>query len=195
MDAAQPDIFCNVHKGIRSALFQACIALGRAGNDADRTAFARERLRNALRFVTHHGENEDLLLLPLLHERALAVFDRMERAHTVVNEALTTLRTRVDGTHVEELYLLTSRFIVLYLEHMREEEQELDPLIRASIPTDELASFGRRAVERTSPADQRLMLGFMLPAMTATDVDAFLSRVPVESRDELRRLACGLDET
>jgi hemerythrin-like domain-containing protein len=189
MAITQPDIFCNVHKGIRSALFQACTALGRAGDDAVSGAAARDQLRAALHFVEHHGENEDLLLLPLLRERAKLVFERMQRAHTSVNEALRALLANLDSLPMEELYLRASQFLALYLEHLREEEQDIDPVIRAHISVEELSSFGRRAVERTSPSDQRLMLGWMLPAMTAEDVESFLSRVPAESQQEMRKLA------
>ncbi len=72
---------------------------------------------------------------------------------------------------------------------MREEEQEFDIAIRAAIPADELAAFGRGSVERTAPADQRMMLGWMLPAMTRVDVEASFARLPPSVADELRSLA------
>jgi len=67
---AKPDLFSNVHKGIRRALFAACADLGRADGDAARELRARATLAQALHFVVHHGENENLLLLPILRERA-----------------------------------------------------------------------------------------------------------------------------
>jgi uncharacterized protein (UPF0128 family) len=189
METTAPDIFTNVHKGIRNALFAACTALGRAGDDDARSAAARAVLRDALRFVAHHGENEDLLLVPLLRERAPAVFERIEQAHGRVNEVLVALVASADVAPPQELYERTCGFLALYLEHMREEEHDLEPAIRAALSVEALAGFGRQSVERTAPADQRMMLGWMLPAMTRADVEAFLARLPAEVAEQLRPLA------
>lgn len=189
-----PDIFTNVHKGIRRALFEACTALGRAGDDRERDIAARALLRDALRFVVHHGENEDLLLLPLLEQRARAVSERIKGAHGRMHEALSALVTDLDAAPAHALYDRTCVFIALYLDHMHEEEHELEPAIRAALSVEELAGFGRRSVERTAPADQRMMLAWMLPAMTRTDVDAFLARLPAAVADELRPLAIAPGE-
>lgn len=184
-----PDIFTNVHKGIRRALFSACTALGRAGDDAARGAAARSVLAEVLRFVAHHGENEDLLLVPRLRSRAPAVAERIERAHHGVGEALAALAAAVEAMPLARLYAEACGFLALYLEHMREEEQELEPAIRAVLSPEELEGFGRESVARTAPTDQRMMLGWMLPAMTQADVDAFLGRLPPGLAATLRPLA------
>jgi hypothetical protein len=56
------------------------------------------------------------------------------------------------------------------------------------LSTDELSAFGRRSVERTALVDQRMMLGWMLPAITRRDEDAFLGRMPPALAAELRLL-------
>lgn len=192
MATIAPDIFTNVHKGIRNALFAACTALGRAGDDEARGAAARAVLHDALRFVAHHGENEDLLLVPLLRERAPEVWMRIQQAHARVNEELVALAAAVDAEQPHELYARTCEFLALYLEHMREEEHELEPAIRAALSVEALAGFGRQSVERTAPADQQMMLAWMLPAMTPADVEAFFARLPPESAERLRPLAGDL---
>jgi hypothetical protein len=172
------DIFTNVHKGIRRALFEACLALGRAGDSRDESAAGRRLLGEALRFVRHHGENEDELLLPLLRGRAPEIAARMEEAHRGIDGALTTLEERVAEARAHELHLQAGGFVALYLDHMREEEQALEPRIRAAVGADELAGFARESVERTAPADQRMMLGWMLPAMPRAEAEVFLKRLP-----------------
>lgn len=189
MPTENPDIFTNVHKGLRRALFFACTELGRAGDDEARGDAARVVLAEVLRFVAHHGDNEDLLLLPRLRERAPGVVERIERAHARVGEALAALVAGALTAPLPALYEGTCGFVALYLEHMREEEQELEPAIRAALSVEELAGFGRESVERTAPADQRMMLGWMLPAMTRADVDAFLGRLPAPMAQQLRPLA------
>jgi hypothetical protein len=185
----QPDLFTQVHKGIRNALFGAAAALGRAGDDPERQAKARALLRDALRFVIHHGENEDLLLAPLLAERAPSVHERMRRAHEGLTPRLEALLADAAVEHASALYPRACELVAHYLEHMREEEEDLEPQIRAAVRADELAAFGRASVERTAPADQRMMLAFMLPAMTRADVEDFLGRLPPELAAALRPLA------
>jgi hypothetical protein len=187
MTQPSPDIFRNVHKGIRKALFDACLALGRAEDDAELDRAARALLGDALRFVAHHGENEDLLLLPLLEARAPAVAQAMSLAHRELETALHALEEARSSAPAHGLYLASCAFAARYLEHMREEEQAHEPLIRAALAPDELAGFGQRSVARTAPLDQRLMLGFMLPAMRPADASSFLARLPPELAGELRR--------
>jgi len=186
MTTTTPDLFTNVHKGLRRALFTACTALGRAGEDERRGAAARSLLREVLHFTAHHGDNEDALLLPLLDAHAPAAGTRMRQAHGAIEEVLAALTAVVDTASTSELYARTCGFVSLYLDHMREEEQDLEPAILAAVPPADLATFGRRAVERTAPADQRMMLTWMLPAMTQSDADAFLARIPPALAEELR---------
>lgn len=183
-----PDIFSNVHKGIRHALFEACIALGRAGEDEALGAAARARLRDALHFVAHHGENEDVLLLPMLEQRAPAVFERIARAHATVNRELEALQRSVAGSSLVELHHRACQFTASYLEHMIEEECELEPSIREALSTEQLAGFGSASVARTSPADRPKMLTYMLQAMPRADAEALYARLPGDLREELRRL-------
>lgn len=189
MPATAPDIFTNVHKGIRKALFAACLALGRAGDDPAEDAAARALLREVLRFISHHGENEDLLLLPLLAQHAPAIFQRIHASHERIHAALLALLTEVEQAPPPALYAQACEFLAVYLAHMHEEEHELEPAIRLALTPELLVGFGRQSVERTAPADQRMMLGWMLPAMTARDADAFLSRLPPPLAAELRPLA------
>ena len=182
---AQPDLFSNVHKGIRRALFAACGELGRAEGDAERETAARATLAAALHFVAHHGENEDSLLLPTLRERAPQVFERMNSAHAALDEARIALTA---DQPISALYLAACAFTSQYLAHMDDEERVFEPAIRAVLSADEAIAFGRRSVERTTPPDQRMMLGWMLPAMTRSDADAFLSRVPPALAAELGAL-------
>jgi hypothetical protein len=180
--SAQPDLFTNVHKGIRCALFAACAKLGRADGESARELAARAALAEAMHFVAHHGENEDLLLLPLLRERAPEIFARMNRAHAALDEARGALTVYQPTA---SLYLVACAFTSQYLAHMDEEERQFEPAIRAVLSAEEATAFGRRSVERTAPAEQRMMLGWMLPAMTRLDADAFLGRLPPAFAAEL----------
>jgi hypothetical protein len=178
------DLFHNVHKGIRRALFDAAFALGRGDDDA------RERLRNALHFTAHHGENEDVLLVPLLAARLPSVAARMSRGHEAIDGMLHRLRRDMEGdTSLAELYARTCTFTSRYLEHIAEEEELIDPAIRAAYRDEELAFIGRESMARTSPDDARMMLALMLPSLTKEDTGGYLAKLPPALATELRRYA------
>jgi hypothetical protein len=178
-----PDLFTNVHKGLRHALFSACEALGSAAGEPKLEAFARSQLAEVLRFVAHHGDNEDTLLLPLLTERAPGISAQLKRAHAELDEAAMELRSE---RPCEELYRAACAFTARYLQHLDDEERLFEPQIRALLGPEEISEFGRRAVERTPPPEQRTMLGWMLPAMAPRDAQALLSRLPAPLAAELR---------
>ncbi len=185
MSTSQPDLFTNVHKGLRRALFASCTALGRAAGDTAREAAARALLTEALHFVGHHGDNEDTLLLPIVRDRAPHVFAAMTAAHAALDNARAALAMPLPAA---PLYLAACAFTSRYLAHMDEEERVFEAAIRAVLSVDEAAAFGRRSIERTAPVDQRMMLGWMLPAMTRGDADAFLGVSPPALAAELRPL-------
>lgn len=178
------DLFHNVHKGIRHALFDAAFALGRG--DAD----ARERLRNALHFTSHHGHNEDVLLVPLLAARLPSLATRMSHGHEAIDGLLQRLRRDIEGdTALPVLYARTCAFASGYLEHMAEEEELMEPAIRAVYRDDELAFIGRESIARTSPADAQMMLSLMLPSLTQEAAAGYLAKLPPALATELRSFA------
>ena len=181
----QVDLFTNVHKGIRSALFETCVALGKTPDDAVPSAL-RTQLRNVLHFIRHHGENEDLLLLPILEKAAPTVRARMREAHGEIETAILTLEARADHASATELYHRTCELASRYLEHMREEELELEPQVRQVLTIEQLESVARGSVARTAPADARVMLAWMLPAMHPADAREMMARLPEALRQELR---------
>ena len=181
------DLFHNVHKGIRHALFDAAFALGRGDDDA------RERLRKALHFTAHHGQNEDVLLVPLLAARLPSVATRMRIAHEAIDGVLHRLRRDLDGDmSLAELYARTCAFTSRYLEHVAEEEELIDPALRAAYSDEDHAFIGREAMARTSPDDARLMLALMLPSLTKEDASGYFAKLPPALAAEFRSYArCG----
>lgn len=168
------DLFHNVHKGIRRALFDATVALGRDDEGA------RALLRNALHFTAHHGENEDVLLLPLLAIRLPSIAERMRRAHDTVDHELHRLREDIDDAPLAHLYARACMFTSRYLEHIDEEEAVIDPAIRAAYASDELEFFGVQSVARTRPDDARMMLRLMLPSLPRVVADGYLAKLPAD---------------
>jgi hypothetical protein len=174
----RPDVFTNVHKGIRFALFGACTALGRAAGDAQAEREAREQLDRALRFVAQHGDNEDFSFLPLLDERAPRLAERIRGEHERIEEELAALRLALGQAELHGLYLSATRFLAHYLEHMAGEELELEAQIRAVIRDDELREAGKAAVSRTDPSARTMMIELMLAALPPVEAEALRARLP-----------------
>lgn len=181
------DLFTNVHKGIRSALFEACIALGKAPDDTVPAA-VRTQLHAVLHFIRHHGENEDLLLVPMLATSAPTVAARIREAHAQIESAIRALEAHVEHGSATELYLRTCELAARYLDHMDEEERVLEPQIRAVLSAEQLQEFGRGSIARTPPDQARVMLAWMLPAMPPAEAGNLLEQLPAELQRELRPL-------
>lgn len=187
--AGEPDLFTNVHKGIRAALFEACLRAGRTGEADACAGDVRAFVQDVLRFVVHHGENEDLLMVPSMEAHLPRVARAMSEAHRALEAEIAALREAAVRLPMDELYLALAEFTARYLDHMLVEERDVDPALRRVLDADTLAGFGRDAVARTAPADQRMMLGFMLPAMTPDARAALLARLPAPVADALRHEA------
>ena len=139
-------------------------------------------------FGAHHGTIEDTTLVPMLAAHAPAVAAAITRAHAGIDAQLATLRAQVPTLLAPALYRATAAFVAGYLEHIRVEEDELEPAIRAAVPVEELATLGAHAIAHTAPEAQRAMLRWMFPAMAADDAEGFLARVPAPLAAELRAL-------
>ena len=184
---ADLDIFTNVHKGIRAALFEACVRLGRTDDDDPALPAIRAYAAGVLHFVAHHGENEDELLLPLLEDRRPDLARMIADAHRDIEQRLAGLRKMLASASVASLYVEFTAFTALYLMHMLDEER-FEPALREVLAAEDIASIGRQAVARTAPADQRLMLGFMVPAMRDREARKLLGNLPPALAAELAPL-------
>lgn len=185
--SSAPDVFKNVHKGIRNALFDICLRIGRTDVDhPEKWRALQSRTREILRFIDLHGENEDLLLLPMVAARAPEYFERMKTAHQELEETTAALRHALEH-EPSHLYHAACTFTAEYLEHMREEELEHLPVLQIHLSSEELHDFERRAIARAEPTEQSLLLSYMLSAMTDSEVASFLEKTAHSAPDEIQQ--------
>jgi hypothetical protein len=111
---------------------------------------------------------------------------QLEAAHVRIHEGLAALQANAATGSTESLHQQLAAFTGEYLAHMHLEETVLEPRIRQGVPMEDLAASGRRAVETTPPQDQRMMLGWMLPALPTEVAQQFLARLPPALAGELR---------
>jgi hypothetical protein len=112
----------------------------------------------------------------------------MRVAHTEIEAALSALEAGMTEESPAALYHRACGFAALYLDHMREEELELEPQIRAALSREQIDSVARGSVARTAPEDARVMLTWMLPAMPLADATQLLAQLPLGQQTELRAL-------
>jgi hypothetical protein len=185
-DSFTPDIFTNVHKGLRKALFDLVLALGRADPLPERSQPERSLAREVMRFVRHHGDNEDVLLLPLLATHAPALLARMEHAHGEIERDIAAFEALIDDAETTTLHHAAAHFTARYLDHMHFEEVELEPAIRAAVPVGELAAFGPASVARTPEHERPMMLRYVMPAIPRAMALAQLDKMPEALAAQLR---------
>jgi hypothetical protein len=64
----------------------------------------RAQLAGVLHFVSHHGDNEDTLLLPLLEGCAPDVVARMLGAHATIEASRGALASAIEAAACDDLY-------------------------------------------------------------------------------------------
>ncbi|MBS1152600.1 MAG: hypothetical protein H6Q89_4298 [Myxococcaceae bacterium] len=191
-----PNVFRNEHKGIRSALFDLCLQIGRTdSSQQDKWEAVLQRTREVMGFVDRHRHNEDSLLLPLLKERAPEYYQRMRTAHRELDATHEALTHALENDP-PQLYHSACDYTAALLEHMREEELEHLPVLQIHLSASELEDFQRRALMNAAPPEQNLLLRSMLGAMTDSEVAEFLvwasTAAPTETQAQFRAVALAV---
>ncbi len=188
-----PDVFTPVHKGLRKALFDLCLQLGRA--DASSPAVfeaGRKHAADVIRFVDHHTIAEDTLLLPLLQQRAPVYFERLTQSHRGLEAARLGFVAALDAD-APTLYRHACTFTAAHLEHMHEEEHVHLPVIHIHVTTEELHDFERQASVLAPLEDRQAMVRHMVEALNGAELDELFSKlaqvIPEGALRELQALA------
>ncbi len=142
------DLFQPVHKGLRLALADLLLDMGRTDfHDARATRAIVERLELVTAFCDDHKAAEDTVVLPALLARLSGPLPSITRAHADqarhVEELRATGKALLDAPESvrpivgRTLYLHFSSFTGEVLSHMAEEEQVLSPLFERLFDEDE----------------------------------------------------------
>jgi hypothetical protein len=146
----RPDLYREVHKRLRCALFTAVVEAGRADPGDPREIadliYGWRVVRHALQ--AHH-EHEATFVDPLVDKFVSHVRSNIDQDHATIERTLDDLDLRVtalgeaaDGARAGELYrfyLDLSRLCVVYLDHMAYEEEVVMPELSGVLTDEELA--------------------------------------------------------
>lgn len=160
--------------------------------DADRAAVVGGHVLFMTDFLHAHHESEDLIVWPLLSERApehAELVASMEAEHEEIAVLCDKARQQAGAWmaapgHQERAGLHTTLIALekALLHHLAVEEQEVVPLIERDLTPEEYATVGEHSRASFAPPDLAVALGFILDDTTADRGEVILAAMPPEAR-------------
>lgn len=185
------DLYREVHKGVRRALFGLCEAAG-ALDPADssaRAAFVAQFAEIDKLLTLHHGHEDGEHFGNLIAQVAPQFSAELESSHDKTVADLGELRQAVislgsDGD-ADELYDRIVAFVVDYLGHMVVEEHQVMPALSAGATFDELLNVQIALRTSMPPTDMVLFMRSMLPAMNPDERTSMLGGMKAGAPPEI----------
>lgn len=189
------DLYRDIHKGIRTELFDVTAAAGRLdpSDRVERVAHAT-RVREVVQFLVSHAEHEDRHIEPALRAVAPELAEEIHVDHVALDATMGDLidvadLAFADGRHdaraaVHELYLALGDFTARYLRHQSTEERTVMPRLFEALGFDAVLMVHRAILADIAPDEMGASLAVMLPAMNADDRTELLGGMKAEAPAE-----------
>lgn len=188
----QVDLYREVHKGLRLALFGFVEAAGSLdGADRDEIETLRRQFADIdMMLQIHHDHEEGDELCALIAKHAASTADDIGAYHERSEEQLAELGALVAelGTGVDNsasVYTAATAFVAGYLGHMQVEEDQVMPELQAAVPADELMEVQTTIRTSVPPPEMCVFLRYMLPAMTPEERTATLAGMKAGAPPEI----------
>lgn len=176
VDVDACDLYRQIHKGIRLALFHTTLRAGSLDvGDAEAVDGFLQAQDSLLGLLHGHHDKEDTFVQPLVEAHAPTLAEAVAAQHGQVEGALAGLEERgwrlaaagrpARSGVAHNLYLDLGRLTSIYLAHQLVEETEVMPALRAVMPTDELLAVDLAIRATIPPAEMAEAMTWMLPAM------------------------------
>jgi hypothetical protein len=200
------DVYGRIHRGLRKALFDLAYLAGRTDwRDDEEVTEVENAARGVMRFLRHHGHNEDMYSLPILMAKnpALVIEDSAE--HQQIEKEIDGLEEMLEGIRSigqeydrcaegERYYHRLLLFISDYIRHMHKEETTTTALFYTYCTDEEIEEGTRRILANTPPADMGYALAFMIPAIDKRDRVALFSTMRPVAPPPAFDAACAIAE-
>lgn len=180
------DPYSSFHRGLRKALFEASINLGRVDYREEReVADLAKDMRVLLKTLRLHAEHEDTHLHPLLtSERRAQDITRLHDEHETDIRGIETLLQELEaGPAAEradiaaELYRTWNVFVSAQLLHLNFEETALLKEMWETVPEEHLAKAHRDIIASSSPEESQQALTWVCEAESVPTVESLLMRL------------------
>jgi hypothetical protein len=184
--AASWDLYREIHKGLRLALFTTTAKAGSTdpAEEADITAL-RSEWRDTVFVLRGHHHHEDDFIDALIDRHASDLRTKVNEDHGAVERMLDELDAEAGelsdtadgerGAHLLRFYLNLARFTAVYLDHMAYEEEVVMPALNAVLSDAELADITATIRGSVPPADMCIFMRYMVPGMNLDERADMLS--------------------
>lgn len=179
------DPYREVHKGIRAMLGELVRQSGRVDfTDAPALAKFRAGAREIFDMLESHAHHEDTFVMPVVREHAPRLAEVIEAAHVDQEGQLPELLASLDAidpfaddaaTRGHQFVVRLARLVGELLLHMSDEEEQIMPALWAALTDEEIMAIEQRLVASIPPEKMARFLGWMIPAMNATERVAMLT--------------------
>jgi hypothetical protein len=189
------DLYNNIHKGIRSELFDVVLRAGRIdpSDRRVRSDFA-VRVGEVVELLESHARHEDDGLEAVLAEHLPQLGEKIAAEHAQLGARLVALRELASGGDaMHRLYLELASFTSAYLAHQDFEERVVMPALDTLLGTDGVLQLHAAIVGAIPPEEMAQSLPLMLRAMNVDDRTELLggmkASAPAEAFAGIWRLA------
>jgi hypothetical protein len=186
------DLYREVHKGLRRAMFGFCEAAGSLDPDdaTARQAFVARFTELELMLTLHHGHEDNGPFGEIIGHLVPELVDELETAHLTAVEGIAALRRAVTaygtgGQNADELYDQIVSFLSFYLGHMTFEEKTVMAALHTRSTFDELMAVEIGIRTTIAPPDMVVFMHSMLPAMNPQERTNMLGGMKVGAPAEI----------
>ena len=183
------NIFNQIHKGLRAALYDTAISLQRA--DFTMEAEAEEslsKIKEVVMLFDEHARKEDKFILPSITQFEPSVADAFEQEHitdlalssqlvTSVNEFENLLKAEDRAAAGRRINVQFVEFLAFNLKHMAKEEEILNKLLWRYYSDAEILQMQQSIVQDTEPWHQDFYSKWMLRGINNSEAAFWLRAV------------------
>ncbi len=202
--AGRPDIYRNIHKGLRLCMNQALEQVGRMDSSDDLDVAASiGSTREMLELFALHLEDENAFIHPALSACRPGSADRTASDHVGHLQAIADLRDLVTSLEAarrpqraavaDQLYRRMALFVAENLEHMHFEETHNMAVLWSACNDEEIMAIEHAIVASIPPAMMMKFVRWMLLGMPHPDrvgmLAAMRDTAPAEAFEAVRTLA------
>jgi hypothetical protein len=191
------NVFYQVHKGLRTLLYQTAILLQQTDfTHEEQAGEAAGRLTEVIRLFDKHAHTEDHFILPLIaaHEPSVSVlFEAEHERDHQLGSRLSILLNRlayVETTAAKEetgqaLCVAFNEFIAFNLAHMAKEEKDLNRLLWTHFADADLQGITMEIVSKIPFDVLHVYNTWMMRALSNNEISGWLKQIKDAAPDEV----------
>ena len=199
------DLYKEVHKGVRKALFDLAMLAGSTEfNHPESLQRLKDQVNLTYNLLETHAHSEDTYVEPLLRQCDSEVADKLTTTHSKLENDISQLKRQLDDfasgqaditSQGQLFYLALTRFIGEYLQHIADEEQILMPLLWKKFDDPTLMEVTTTIRANIPPPVMKNFLSFMIPAMNHQERTLMLTGIKRAAPPEVFDGVCQLSQS